>query len=105
MMAIDSEFNGGRGVKVGDSWDSRSGLTVLLSQSNVLVGVVKQGRRLGDCGQGQNVWTSIKVLSPGCVPQLVGELLKNINTYALLTEVLISCWRWEASLGILKVPR
>lgn len=36
----------------------------------------------------QNVWTSIKVLSPGCVPKLVGELLKN-DTYALPTEVLI----------------
>lgn len=56
--------------------------------------------------RGQDVWTSIKVLSPGCVPQLVGELLKKIDTYALPTEVLINCLGGRgASLGILKVPR
>lgn len=57
----------------------RSGLAVLLSPSNVLVGVNKQGR-LDDYGWGgQNVWISRKVLSPGCVLQLVGELFKNTD--------------------------
>lgn len=56
-MDVDSELNRERSMKEGGHWGWRSrdvsGLAVLLSQSNVLVGIVKQaGKNLGHCGHG-----------------------------------------------------